>query len=73
MALAYLRAKTSKNAYFSRINAADKAKFREHLALLDMGLEDRMKQPVGLLCPEDRDRHLRSYGDDGHTKDPAVR
>ena len=38
MALAYLRAKTSKNAYF-----------REHLALLDMGLEDRMKQPVGLL------------------------
>ena len=31
------------------INAADKAKFREHLALLDMGLEDRMKQPVGLL------------------------
>ena len=42
MALAYLRAKTSKNAYFSRINAADKAKFREHLALLDMGLEDRM-------------------------------
>ena len=49
MALAYLRAKTSKNAYFSRINAADKAKFGEHLALLDMGLEDRMKQPVGLL------------------------
>lgn len=49
MALAYLRAKTSKNAYFSRINAADKAKFREHLALLHMGLEDRMKQPVGLL------------------------
>ena len=49
MALAYLRAKTSKNAYFSRINAADKAKFREQLALLDMGLEDRMKQPVGLL------------------------
>lgn len=49
MALAYLRAKTSKNAYFSRINVADKAKFREHLALLDMGLEDRMKQPVGLL------------------------
>lgn len=49
MALAYLRAKTSKNAYFSRINAADKKKFREQLALLDMGLEDRMKQPVGLL------------------------
>lgn len=49
MALAYLRAKTSNHAYFSRINSADKAKFREQLALLDMGLEDRMKQPVGLL------------------------
>ena len=49
MALAYLRASTSKNAYFSRIRAADKRKFREHLALLEMGLEDRMKNPVGLL------------------------
>ena len=49
MALAYLRATTGKNAYFSRIKAQDKKKFREQLALLDMGLEDRMKQPVGLL------------------------
>ena len=49
MALTYLRTTTSKNAYFSRIKAADKKKFREQLALLDMGLEDRMKQPVGLL------------------------
>lgn len=49
MALVYLRTTTSKNAYFSRIKAADKKKFREQLALLDMGLEDRMKQPVGLL------------------------
>ena len=49
MAHAYLRTTTSKNAYFSRIKAADKKKFREQLALLDMGLEDRMKQPVGLL------------------------
>lgn len=49
MALAYLRASTSKNAYFSRTRAADKKKFREQLALLDMGLEDRMKNPVGLL------------------------
>ena len=48
MALAYLRTTTSKNAYFSRIKASDKKKFREQLALLDMGLEDRMK-PVGLL------------------------
>lgn len=49
MALAYLRAKTMRNQYFSRINKTDKEKFREQLALLDMGLEDRMKQPVGLL------------------------
>ena len=49
MALAYLRTTTAKNAYFSRVGAADKKKFREQLALLDMGLEDRMKQPVGLL------------------------
>ena len=49
MALAYLRATTGKNAYFSRIKAQDKKQFREQLALLDMGLEDRMKQPVGLL------------------------
>ena len=34
---------------FSRISRADRAKFRDRLALLGMGLEDRMKQPVGLL------------------------
>ena len=34
---------------FSRIGRADRAKFRDRLALLGMGLEDRMKQPVGLL------------------------
>ena len=49
MALAYLRAGTNRHAYFSRIGAADKAKFKEQLSLLNMGLEDRMKQPVGLL------------------------
>ena len=49
LALAFLRSSKSKNAYFSRINAKDKAMFREQLSLLSMGLEDRMKQPVGLL------------------------
>ena len=49
LALAYLRAGTAPNAIFSRISRKDKALFREKLALLDMGLEDRMKQPVGLL------------------------
>ena len=48
LALAYLR--TAKgNAPFSRVSRQDKALFRERLAQLDMGLEDRMKQPVGLL------------------------
>lgn len=49
LALAYLRTNTRKHAYFSRLDKADRKKFRERLAELDMGLEDRMKQPVGLL------------------------
>ncbi len=49
MALAYLRASTKRHAYFSRVSAKEKTKFKEMLSLLDMGLEDRMKQPVGLL------------------------
>ena len=49
LALAYLRAGTAPHAIFSRISRKDKQVFREKLALLDMGLEDRMKQPVGLL------------------------
>ena len=48
LALAYLRA--SKNTVpLSRISKAERELFREKLALLKMGLEDRMKQPVGLL------------------------
>ena len=35
--------------WLSRVSGADKKAFRDKLALLDMGLEDRMKQPVGLL------------------------
>ena len=35
--------------WFSHMTKADRDRFRERLALLDMGLEDRMKQPVGLL------------------------
>ena len=48
LALAYLR--TAEGASpFSRISKKDKAEFQEKLSLLNMGLEDRMKQPVGLL------------------------
>ena len=35
--------------WFSRVSRAEKTRFRDRLALLDMGLEDRMRQPVGLL------------------------
>ena len=35
--------------WLSSISAKDKALFREKLSLLGMGLEDRMKNPVGLL------------------------
>jgi putative ABC transport system ATP-binding protein len=35
--------------WLSHVKKEDKDRFRERLALLNMGLEDRMKQPVGLL------------------------
>lgn len=38
-----------RGGWFSHINSSDRKLFREKLALLGMGLEDRMKQPVGLL------------------------
>ncbi len=49
MALAYLRAGKSRRAFFSRVSKAHKARCLDPLAKLDMGLEDRMRQPVGLL------------------------
>lgn len=48
LALAYLRA-SGHTSPFSRISKADRAQFAERLAALGLGLEDRMKQPVGLL------------------------
>ncbi len=48
LALAYLRA-SERRSPFSRITAADRREFRERLAELGLGLEDRMEQPVGLL------------------------
>lgn len=48
LALAYLRSAQGK-APFSRITRKDKEFFGEKLKLLGMGLEDRMRQPVGLL------------------------
>lgn len=48
LALAYLRA-SRRTSIFSRISNTERKMFRERLAWLDMGLEDRMKQPVDLL------------------------
>ena len=49
LAIAYLRASKKQHAIFSRISKKEKEFFREQLALLGMGMEDRMKNPVGLL------------------------
>ena len=48
LALAFLRA-SRQTSPFSRISKADRALFAERLAQLGLGLENRMKQPVGLL------------------------
>ena len=49
LAVAYLRTSRHKNAFLSRVTKADKEIFRDRLSMLDMGLENRMRQPVGLL------------------------
>ena len=48
LALAYLRV-AKRGAGFSRVSRRERALFRERLAQLGLGLEDRMSQPVGLL------------------------
>ena len=48
MALAYLRA-SERRSPFSMVSAADRKEFRDRLAMLELGLEDRMTQSVGLL------------------------
>jgi len=49
LALAYLRTAKKQNAFFSRTSKSEREFFRAQLSQLDMGLENRMKQPVGLL------------------------
>ncbi len=48
LALAYMRA-SSGTSPFSMISRKDRQNFRERLAQLGLGLEDRMDHPVGLL------------------------
>ena len=47
LALAYLR--SAHGNPFRRLSQKDREVFRDQLKQLDMGLEDRMRQPVGLL------------------------
>ena len=49
LAIAYLRQSRHRLAFFSRVSKKEREMFREQLSLLGMGLEDRMKNPVGLL------------------------
>ena len=48
LALAYLRANHAKSP-FSMVSKADREEFRERLKCLNLGQEDRINQPVGLL------------------------
>ena len=49
LAIAYLRTSEKSKHIFSRISKKEKDLFRDRLSLLGMGLEDRMKNTVGLL------------------------
>ncbi len=49
LAIAYLRQSRHRLAFFSRTSKKEREMFREMLSQLGMGLEDRMKNPVGLL------------------------
>ena len=48
LSLAYLRS-SGRNSAFSMITKADREEFKERLSALGLGLEDRIKQPVGHL------------------------
>ena len=48
LALAYLRSVRTRSP-FGTVSKKDREYFRERLAALGLGLEDRLKSPVGLL------------------------
>ena len=48
LALAYLRASEKRSPFFM-VTSRDRRAFRQQLAMLELGLEDQMDQPVGLL------------------------
>lgn len=62
-----------RGGWLSHVSKADKAAFRDRLALLGMGLENRMKQPVGLLSGGQRAGAHAPDGDDQSAKAPPAR
>ena len=77
LALAFLRA-SGHTSSFSRISKKDRALFAERLSELGLGLEDRMKQPVGLLSGGQRqaltsvNRLLRGFREQPATADKVL-
>lgn len=49
LSVAFLRASNMSRGIFSRVSRKERDLFREQLSQLNMGLEDRMANPVGLL------------------------
>ena len=70
LALAYLRA--SHGSPFRRITPKDRELFRSQLAQLDMGLEERMRQPVGLLSGGQRQALTLLMAEHTAALDPAT-
>ena len=66
LALAFLRA-SGHTSPFSRITKKDRDLFAEKLSELGLGLEDRMKQPVGLLSGGHRRPGSRHGGQGAET------
>lgn len=50
---------SGRGGWLSRLSRADRAALRDRVAMLNMGLEDRMQQPVGLLSGGQRQGRSR--------------
>ena len=48
---------SGRGGWLSHLSRADRAALRDRVAMLNMGLEDRMQQPVGLLSGGQLDEH----------------
>ena len=71
MALAYMRASEA-HSPFSMISRKDRSDFRDRLAMLDLGLEDRMSSQVGLLSGGQRQALTLLLDEHTAALDPAT-